>query len=289
MAGNQYGEALRREIAGGAPVAFAGVYDVFSASVAARSFPGVYLDMGGFAAGAYGLPDLGFNAWAEVNQLVQRIRLILPEHHLLVELDDRYADAEVVCRIVGQLETLGASGVVLVDEGRPARADAIAARPLSDADEFAGRLRAVLDARDTLFVAARTAAPNVDEAWRRAEVYAATGVDAALAREACDPDQIGALRQRVGATLALGCVARVGGGESAPSLTRLGELGVALVIYDDACLVAAYRGIADALRALRESDGTRPDAGGDWAACAGLLRDNLAGRNVRGPSDAIGR
>ncbi|MFF3570946.1 hypothetical protein [Nocardia jiangxiensis] len=41
---------------------------------------------------------------------VQRLRLAFPRQHLLVDIDDGYVDAEVVCHVVEQLEMLGASG-----------------------------------------------------------------------------------------------------------------------------------------------------------------------------------
>jgi len=46
---------------------------------------------------------------------VQRVRAVLPDHHLLVDIDDGYGDTEVACHVVSLLESAGASGVILED------------------------------------------------------------------------------------------------------------------------------------------------------------------------------
>ena len=56
-----------------------GIYDVFSASIAAKYFDGLFVSGFSFAASHYGLPDIGFIAWRDVVDLVQRIRTVLPD------------------------------------------------------------------------------------------------------------------------------------------------------------------------------------------------------------------
>src|SRR3972149_2064783 len=51
-----------------------GVYDVFSATIAANHFDGIFLSGFGFAASFYGLPDIGFLPWPEVVAFAQRVR-----------------------------------------------------------------------------------------------------------------------------------------------------------------------------------------------------------------------
>src|SRR3970282_2052095 len=63
-----------------------------------------------FAPSHYGLPDIGFIAWRDIVDLVHRIRTVLPEPYLLVDIDDGYADVKVVCHVVSLLESAGASG-----------------------------------------------------------------------------------------------------------------------------------------------------------------------------------
>jgi 2-methylisocitrate lyase-like PEP mutase family enzyme len=42
----------------------------------------------GFSASFYGLPDIGFIAWSDMVEWVRRIRTILPDHHIVVDIDD---------------------------------------------------------------------------------------------------------------------------------------------------------------------------------------------------------
>ncbi len=107
------GLQIRQSIAAGGMAPFIGVYDAFSASVAAQHFPGLFVSGFGFAASHYGLPDIGFIAWPDMLAFVQRLRAILPAHQLLVDIDDGYCDAEIACHVVASLESMGAFGVVL--------------------------------------------------------------------------------------------------------------------------------------------------------------------------------
>src|SRR5438552_3592716 len=108
--------ALREQLFNSEQLSFLGVYDVFSASIAARYSKHLFLSGFGFAASHYGLPDIGFIAWSDMVDFVHRVRTVLPQHRLLVDIDDGYGDAEVACHVVSQLERAGASGIVLEDQ-----------------------------------------------------------------------------------------------------------------------------------------------------------------------------
>src|SRR3990167_8196533 len=88
------GNRLRESIASTKILPFIGVYDVFSATVAARHFDSLFVSGFGFAASHYGLPDIGFITWTDIVAFVQRIRTVLPMHNLLVDIDDGYCDPE---------------------------------------------------------------------------------------------------------------------------------------------------------------------------------------------------
>lgn len=93
-----------------------GIFDMYSASLAAEHYGGMFVSGFGFAASYYGLPDIGFIAWPDMVGFVQRLRLAFPRQHLLVDIDDGYVDPEVACHAVEHLERLGASGVILEDQ-----------------------------------------------------------------------------------------------------------------------------------------------------------------------------
>jgi 2-methylisocitrate lyase-like PEP mutase family enzyme len=97
------------------PQPFIGVYDSFSASIAAKSYECIFLSGFGFSASFYGLPDIGFISWSDIAAYVTRIRTILPNHHILVDIDDGYCDIEVAAHVVSLLESAGASGIPFLE------------------------------------------------------------------------------------------------------------------------------------------------------------------------------
>src|SRR5262245_32742398 len=116
------GRRLRQRIQSCSPVSpFIGIYDAFSATVAARHSPNLFHSRFGFAAGHYGLPDVGYIAWTDIVQAAWRIRQILPDHNLLVDIDDGYVDTAVACHVTQQLERMGAAMIMLEDQARPRR------------------------------------------------------------------------------------------------------------------------------------------------------------------------
>ena len=87
-------QAILEELQHTDVIQFIGVYDVFSASVAAQHFDGIFISGFGFAASHYGLPDIGFISWSDIVDFVRRVRAILPQHHILVDIDDGYAESK---------------------------------------------------------------------------------------------------------------------------------------------------------------------------------------------------
>ena len=271
------GAAFRRRLADGRPVAAIGVYDVFSASIAARTAEALFVSGFGFAASQYGLPDIGFVAWPDVLAFVQRLRTVLPDPHLLVDIDDGYCDTAVACHVARQVERAGASGVVLEDQQRPRRCGHFDGKQILPLEEYLPKLRAVLAAREDLVVVARTDASEGADIVRRARAFAAEGADAVLVDGLRDLSLVTELRRELGVPMAFN---QIGGGKS-PRLS-LGELdaaGVTLVIYSTPCLFAAQAAIEDTLAALQASGGRLPEASPERLsvrACTAVLDANLA-------------
>ena len=88
MRRDDYGQLLRAELESRKIMPFVGVYDVFSATLAARHFDGLFISGFSFAASFYGLPDVGFIAWPDIVAFCHRIRAVLPRHHIIVDIDD---------------------------------------------------------------------------------------------------------------------------------------------------------------------------------------------------------
>src|SRR6202171_2328386 len=170
-----YGDALRDEVHNDSITPLIGIFDMYSASLAAQHYGGMFVSGFGFAASYYGLPDIGFIAWPDMVSFVQRLRLAFPQQHLLVDIDDGYVDPEVACHVVGHLEGLGGSGGILGGQKRPRRCGHVAGKQILPIEQYLDKLNMVLQTRAELVVVARTDATEEREILRRAGLLAATG------------------------------------------------------------------------------------------------------------------
>ncbi|WP_242888973.1 isocitrate lyase/PEP mutase family protein [Actinomadura litoris] len=255
----KYGDELRREIHSKGVTPLIGVFDMFSASVAAQHYNGLFVSGFGFAASYYGLPDIGFIAWPDMVAFVQRLRLAFPGKHLLVDIDDGYVDPEVACHVVEQLELIGASGVILEDQQRPRRCGHVEGKRILPLEEYLEKLDLVLRTRKDLVVVARTDAGDEREILRRAEALAATKADVILVDGVRSVEWIRRVREVIGDKPLL--FNQIAGGKSPRvSLPELADLGVNVAIYSTPCLFAAQTAMEDALRRLKGDDGRLPEA-----------------------------
>lgn len=270
------GERLRERIRTGETLPVIGIYDVFSASLAARDFEALFVSGFGFAASHYGLPDIGFIAWTDIVDFVRRLVSVLPETHLLVDIDDGYCDTAVACHVAMLLERLGASGVVLEDQQRPRLCGHMEGKRILPLDEYIAKLKAVLDARRDLVVVARTDATEPDEIKRRVTAFQAAGCDAVLADGIQSLEVLAEIRALVDCPVAFNQIA--GGKSPVCSLTELQSRGAGMAIYSTPCLFAAQRAVENALRTLLAEDGSlahalRQDA--TLKSCNEVLFENL--------------
>jgi 2-methylisocitrate lyase-like PEP mutase family enzyme len=273
------GHRLRESMADRALIPFIGVYDVFSATLAGRHFDSLFVSGFGFAASHYGLPDIGFITWTDIVDYVQRLRTVLPFHHLLVDIDDGYCDPEVACHVVSVLEAAGASGVVLEDQKRPRRCGHFEGKQIMDLDEYLAKLRAILATRRDMVVIARTDASDLEDIARRVEAFSAAGADAVLVDGLTSLDVVRTLSQRVDRPF---CFNQIAGGKS-PVCTQseLKDAGVSLVIYSTPCLFAAQAAIEEAMADLKARDGTLAGSRVGVKDCTLLLAENQVRRDTR--------
>ncbi|MFE2579684.1 oxaloacetate decarboxylase [Streptomyces sp. NPDC059378] len=274
-----YGKKLREQIAGPGTTPLIGVYDMYSASIAADHYDGMFVSGFGFAASHYGLPDIGFIAWPDMMAFVQRLRGAFPRHHLLVDIDDGYVDPEVACHVVEGLERIGASGVILEDQKRPRRCGHADGKQVLPLHEYLAKLEMVLATRRDLVVVARTDATDEHDILNRAKTLAATDADVVLVDGVRSVEWIRRIRDVVGDKPLL--FNQIAGGKSPRlSLTELAELGVDVAIYSTPCLFAAHEAMHSALAELRAADGRLPEVdtatGVGVRAATELLERNIA-------------
>ncbi|MGB5433678.1 MAG: isocitrate lyase/PEP mutase family protein [Acidimicrobiia bacterium] len=279
---------LAEELQSRTIIPFAGIYDVFSAGIAARHYDALFVSGFGFAASYYGLPDIGFGTWTDVTSFVQRLRHILPDHFLLVDIDDGFCDIEVAAHTVRVLETAGASAVVLEDQRRPRKCGHFDGKQILDLDDYLEKLDQVLAARRDLLVVARTDSSDRDDILRRVKAFSDAGADAVLVDGVKDLSLLNELSALVDVPLAFNQIA--GGKSPAVTLTELADRGVSIAIYSTPALFAAQSAIEAAMVDLEAADGrlVQPAEGGIGVAdCNTLLTDNLErAKSIRQPRNS---
>ena len=278
-----YGNALRTEVHNEGTTPLIGIFDMYSASLAAQHYGGMFVSGFGFAASYYGLPDIGFIAWPDMVSFVQRLRLAFPQQHLLVDIDDGYVDPEVACHVVENLERIGASGVILEDQQRPRRCGHVDGKQILPIEQYLEKLNMVLQTRTELLVVARTDATEEREILRRAEILAATDADVLLVDGVRSVEWIRKVRSVVGGKPLL--FNQIAGGLSPRlSLTELEDLGINVAIYSTPCLFAAHTAMAHALVELRANDGRLAEVKSDDVGVAtsiALLEENISRHHPR--------
>ena len=275
--GQSYGEQLRSRMKTGKILPLIGVFDQFSASLAGREFEGIFCSGYGFAASYYGLPDEGYIAWPDIVNYVERMRAILPENHIVVDIDEGYGDANIAATVATRLERVGASAVILEDQRRPKQCGHLEGKEVMPVDDYIRRLDAVLTARDEMFVVARSDSTNFEDGLKRVSTYANVGADAIMLEGLSSVEDVSRVRDAVKSDAYI-VVNLIAGGKTPPvSLTELKSKGADLIIYSTPCLFHAHEAIQNGLKALKANDGKLiPDQSGiGFMENINLFRDNV--------------
>jgi 2-methylisocitrate lyase-like PEP mutase family enzyme len=276
MRRDDYGHLLRNALKSRGITPFIGVYDVFSATLAAQYYDGLFISGFSFAASFYGLPDVGFIAWPDIVAFCHRVRAVLPRHHIIVDIDDGYGDAESAAHVVSLLKGVGASGVIMEDQLRPRRCGHVDGKQLLDLDQYLVKLEKVLAVRKDLFVIARTDAIEHEDIARRVHAFVEAGADAVLIDGMRDLHLIKRLKAVLDMPVMFNQIA---GGKSPPySLAELQGAGISLVNYSTPCLFAAQEAIEKAIAELKQSGGKLQDSIG-IQECNSVLNANLRRRD----------
>jgi len=272
-----FGDRIRQGLTTRDIIPFIGVYDVFSASIAAKYYDGIFISGFGFAASHYGLPDIGFISWSDLVAFVQRVKTIIPSHLLLVDIDDGYVDVDVACHVVSLLESMGAAGIILEDQKRPRRCGHFDGKLLMDLDDYLEKLKRVLATRRDIFVIARTDATDIDEVVKRCQAFADAGADAVLADGIKDLEVLKILKSKVDKPIVFNQIE--GGKSPACDLNDLKNAGVSLVNYSTPCLFTAQDAIEEKMKLLRAKDGFLQKKNIGVPECTALLYENLGNRD----------
>lgn len=269
LTGRTAGDAFRRRLQTEKLLCLIGVYDVFSARIAAERFEGVFCSGYSYAASAYGLPDVGYVNWRDITDFSTKIRHVLPATHILVDVDDGFGDEVVAANTVRILESNGLSAVMMEDQKRPRRCGHFEGKEILPLSEYLTKLSRVIAARKGIFVIARTDATDPSEAMDRAQSYAEAGADGVMVEAIRDLETISKLRSWVSVPI---MVNQLNGGKS-PNwrFDELESAGASILICSTPCLFAAQYGMERYLDTMLELNRLPSENTSTMSDCARVL------------------
>lgn len=269
LTGRTAGDAFRNRLESDKLLCLIGVYDVFSARLAAERFEGVFCSGYSYAASAYGLPDIGYVNWRDITDFSTKIRHVLPSTHILVDVDDGFGDEIVASQTIRSLELNGLSAVMMEDQKRPRRCGHFEGKEILPPAEYLTKLKRVIAARKGIFVIARTDATDPAEALDRAASYADAGADGVMVEAIRDLETLAKLRSFVSVPI---MVNQLHGGKS-PNwrFDELEDAGASILICSTPCLFAAQYGIERYLDLMLEEQRLPSTHTSNMADCARVL------------------
>jgi 2,3-dimethylmalate lyase len=250
-------QTLRALVSQKAGLVVPGAYDAVSAKLVERAgFPAVYMTGYGASASRLGLPDLGFAGLAEMadhaRNLATAVRI-----PLIADADTGYGNALSVRRTVREYEAAGVAALHIEDQVAPKRCGHLAGHQVIPRAEFAGKIRAAVEARTDpdLLVIARTdaiSAVDFEEGLRRGEAAAKAGADVLFIEAPRTEEQVARIARELNTPLLYNYAP--GGRSPLLPFASLRQLGYAVILLPVDTLLVAARAIADFLNELKARD-----------------------------------
>lgn len=216
-------------------------------------FEAVYLSGAGLTNNLYGIPDLGFIHLGDVVQHTAAVREVV-QLPLIVDADTGFGNALNVRQTIRALERAGANAIQLEDQVMPKKCGHFAGKGVVDASEMVGKIQAAADARrsDDLLLIARTdarAVHGLQEALERAHRYAEAGADVTFVEAPTSTAELERIAQ-----LPMPQVVNVVIGGKTPALpvSEFARMRFGMVLYANAALQGAVRGMTNALSRLQD-------------------------------------
>jgi len=216
-------------------------------------FEAVYLSGAGLTNNFYGMPDLAFVSLNDIASHTAAIRdaVALP---LIVDADTGFGNALNVRHTVRTLERAGANAIQIEDQVMPKKCGHFAGKAVIDQAEMVSKIKAAVDARVSgdFLIIARTdarASEGLDAALERARAFAEAGADVTFVEAPTSVDEL----RRIASELPCPQIVNVVIGGKTPALpaAEFGEMGFGMVLYANAALQGAVRGMTNALAELQ--------------------------------------
>jgi 2-methylisocitrate lyase-like PEP mutase family enzyme len=247
--------ALKAHLASGKLISAPGVYDMISAKIADRmGFDALYMTGYGVVASYLGLADAGIATYTDmVNRVTQFGRVTTTP--MICDGDTGYGGLLNVAHTVRGYEAAGACAIQLEDQEFPKKCGHMLGRRVVAAEDMAQKIRVAVDARsDANFqIIARTDARTtlgLDEALRRAELYARAGADLLFIES---PESVEEM-EKIGRSFDLPLVANMVEGGRTPVLSadELTRIGYRLAIFPALGFLSAGAALQSAYSGLKE-------------------------------------
>ena len=252
-------KTLRRALTTGPAIVAPGAFDALSARIVETSgFQAVYATGGGISRSA-GYPDIGLLTLTEV---VERLRSIVEAVTIpvIADADTGYGNAMNVMRAIRAFEDAGVAALHLEDQVTPKRCGHYEGKEVVPCEEMVQKLRAALDVRrdPDLLIIARTDARaplGLEEAIRRANAYAATGVDVVFVEAPRSHEELAEIARRISAPLLVNMFE--GGKTPLVPLADLEAMGYRIVIIPSDLQRAAIRAMQEVAATIRRDGDSR--------------------------------
>jgi methylisocitrate lyase len=173
----------------------------------------------------------------------------------MVDIDTGFGDVNNVIRTVRQVEQMGAAALFIEDQTYPKRCGHMGGKSVVEVEEYLPKLKAALWARKNpdFVIMARTdarAVHGLDEAVRRAKIYADAGADMVFVEAVTSVEEM----RRVNAEIPVPGMANMIEGGKTPFLSseELQEIGYAVAAYPCGPLFAAARAVRNWATTLKE-------------------------------------
>lgn len=249
------GALLRQQVQARRGMLVAGASNALAARLIEQlGFEALYLSGAGITNSFYGIPDLGFIGLSDLAQHTAAVRdaVQLP---IIVDADTGFGNALNVQHTVRTLERAGANAIQLEDQVMPKKCGHFSGKAVISKDEMLGKIKAAVDARSSrdFLIIARTdarAIHGLDDALERAHAFAEQGADITFVEAPESRQEL----QRISAELPCPQVVNVVIGGKTPTLkaSEFEKMGFGVVLYANAALQGAIRGMTQALTYLRD-------------------------------------
>ena len=224
-------------------------------------FEAIYLSGAGLTNQLYGMPELGFINLNDVAANAAAIADVV-QIPLIVDIDTGFGNAVNVYHSVKVLGRAGAHAVQIEDQAMPKRCGHFSGKQVITKDEMCGKVKAAVDARvhEDFLIIARTDARTVNglnDALERAASYAEAGADMTFIEAPESLEEIKIIASQSYCPQLINIV--IGGKTPSLSQSDLSQMGFGIVLYANAALQGAVRGMSNALHHLKQHGELKED------------------------------